>query len=67
MRKANRDDNDGRSGRHDHDESDEQDGNADHGHRDAARDPVSEVDCLPDQTKLPKSLILQPAIVAFGK
>lgn len=66
-RQADRDHDNGGSGRHQHDQPDHQDGHTDQCHRDAARDFIGKVDGVPDQTKFPKILILLSAIVASGE
>ena len=65
-RKTDRDDDQRRTGRHDHDEPYQQNGDANHANRDAARHFVGKMDSLPDQTRFPELLILQRAIVAFS-
>ena len=63
-RKTDRDDDQRRTGRHDHDDPDEQNGDADHANRDPTRHFVRKMNSLPDQTRFPELLILQRAIVA---
>lgn len=62
--KANRDYDNGRSGRDEHDESDQQHGYANDSYHDAACNLVREMDDVSDQLSLPKSLILRRSIVA---
>ena len=65
-RKTDRDDDQRRTGRHDHDDSDEQNGDANHANGDPARHFVRKMDSLPDQASFPEPLILQRAIVALS-
>jgi len=66
-RKAYRNHDDRGSGRHEHNQPDQQNGNANQGHRDAARDFIGKMDGLPDQTEFPEILILLSAIVASAE